>query len=694
MPVIEQLLALYTNNHSLVILLNANDRDIEYFCAPARASSTPSNAINQEFFTNVTGMTVQKRATIYESGGVFYGPSRMFIADFLNNNINIPKISCLVVVNAETIQEDSQEAFILYRFKEINSPGLILAFSNGPLRIASSSLYSVAKTLCISRAVLYPRFHLLLKESLEEIKATVVNVKQNSFFEEMLVVFVDLLKRMHGADTFSATDYSLRLIHLFYTPVTTKNCAQKMLARLIAVLFSADIITFYFYYLQIIEFERRMDNRDSWIFSPESITLLQNTEEYLVSRMNISVTEIRHHIKAGASAPKEGGSSENDEETDEPMQAEPIEDSKYICEMVGSYEFFMKHPKFKKLYKILEEHPEKHICIIVQNTLVKHSVQACLNCLPENSAVEILTISEFEIASPESEVFILMAPSLKSIRILERLGTLPAVHGQPMKIYILLHRNSLEEQIYLAEVAEEKHAFEKLASESVNLPSRPDLEVLDMEDPDEEKTYEISVDVRELRARLPFYLYKARNKIIVSSMETGDYIFGNWCLERKSIEDFRGSLDSGRLYQQSLRIVHSTHYPVLLVEFESGHPTLLAYENRDEFRNTLISKFCLFLQTFSQFKVLWSNSNLFSARLIRDLHKKGGRHQHVDLKIDPALQEMLLSIPGITIFSIRRVIGEFENIEDMAFAPMSRLLRVLESENAQKVYDFFRSSIA
>jgi ERCC4-type nuclease len=58
-------------------------------------------------------------------------------------------------------------------------------------------------------------------------------------------------------------------------------------------------------------------------------------------------------------------------------------------------------------------------------------------------------------------------------------------------------------------------------------------------------------------------------ELVPLTLEVGDYIISpEICVERKSIADLKGSLQSGRLYQQAEAM--SRHYktPVLLIEFE------------------------------------------------------------------------------------------------------------------------------
>ena len=48
----------------------------------------------------------------------------------------------------------------------------------------------------------------------------------------------------------------------------------------------------------------------------------------------------------------------------------------------------------------------------------------------------------------------------------------------------------------------------------------------------------------------------------------GDYVLSpDVCVERKSVSDLVGSLNSGRLYTQATGLTRHYHRPVLLIEF-------------------------------------------------------------------------------------------------------------------------------
>ena len=95
----------------------------------------------------------------------------------------------------------------------------------------------------------------------------------------------------------------------------------------------------------------------------------------------------------------------------------------------------------------------------------------------------------------------------------------------------------------------------------------------------------VIVDMREFRSELPSLLHKRGIDIEPVTLEVGDYILTpEICVERKSISDLIGSLNSGRLYNQATSMTRFYTKPMLLIEFDSNKPFSLQgkyYMSRD-----------------------------------------------------------------------------------------------------------------
>lgn len=83
----------------------------------------------------------------------------------------------------------------------------------------------------------------------------------------------------------------------------------------------------------------------------------------------------------------------------------------------------------------------------------------------------------------------------------------------------------------------------------------------------------VIVDKREFRSSLPSLIHACAMDIVPITLTVGDYVLTpDTCVERKSVPDLIGSLNSGRLFTQALAMTRHYTNAVLLVEFEANRP--------------------------------------------------------------------------------------------------------------------------
>ncbi|KAK9449553.1 uncharacterized protein V1518DRAFT_416320 [Limtongia smithiae] len=166
---------------NLVVTIGATERDIEWMGAGLGELETVERRHgggNPEAkgltVVKTELVTVDKRELMYASGGAFVITSRILVVDMLAGIIPIDKITGIVVLHAERVSATSQEAFILRLFRQKNKSGFIKAFSDMPENFASgfSPLTNMMKHLFLRKASLWPRFQVLVAESLEVGTAT------------------------------------------------------------------------------------------------------------------------------------------------------------------------------------------------------------------------------------------------------------------------------------------------------------------------------------------------------------------------------------------------------------------------------------------------------------------------------------------------------------------------------------------
>lgn len=106
-------------------------------------------------------------------------------------------------------------------------------------------------------------------------------------------------------------------------------------------------------------------------------------------------------------------------------------------------------------------------------------------------------------------------------------------------------------------------------------------------------TPKIIVDIREFRSDLPCLIHRRGIEVVPVTItvwttnslfdlvlsstlvifQIGDYILTpDICVERKSISDLIGSLNSGRLYTQCVQMTRHYKKAILLIEFDQNKP--------------------------------------------------------------------------------------------------------------------------
>ena len=180
------------------------------------------------------------------------------------------------------------------------------------------------------------------------------------------------------------------------------------------------------------------------------------------------------------------------------------------------------------------------------------------------------------------------------------------------RVYFMLYKGSVEEQAYLTTLRREKEAFESLIRAKADMVVPEDREGREGDNlllergsqkasdvmmqnlgrnsrkgggAEARETPRVIVDMREFRSELPSLLHKRGIDVEPVTLEVGDYILTpEICVERKSISDLIGSLNSGRLYNQATSMSRFYSKPMLLIEFDSNKPFSLQgkyYMSRD-----------------------------------------------------------------------------------------------------------------
>ncbi|XP_061823275.1 DNA repair endonuclease XPF isoform X2 [Nerophis lumbriciformis] len=305
--------------------------------------------------------------------------------------------------------------------------------------------------------------------------------------------------------------------------------------------------------------------------------------------------------------------------------------------------------------------------------------------------------------------------------------------GKALRVYFLIYGGSTEEQKYLTGLSKEKKAFEHLIREKATMVIPEEREGREDTNLDLARNLEpanattntrkaggqdqpkvplrVIVDMREFRSELPSLLHRRGLDIEPVTLEVGDYILTpDVCVERKSVSDLIGSLQSGRLYTQCLSMSRYYKKPVLLIEFDPAKPFSLT--GRSDFRheissNDISSKLTLLTLHFPRLRILWCPSPHATAELFLEL--KQGRlepdaaaAQAVTAESDTVAEstelynagpyDFLLKMPGVSTKNFRGLIKNANSLADLAGLGQDKLAEILgNASNARLLYEFLHN---
>uniref|UniRef100_A0AAQ5Z304 DNA repair endonuclease XPF n=1 Tax=Amphiprion ocellaris TaxID=80972 RepID=A0AAQ5Z304_AMPOC len=305
--------------------------------------------------------------------------------------------------------------------------------------------------------------------------------------------------------------------------------------------------------------------------------------------------------------------------------------------------------------------------------------------------------------------------------------------GKTLRVYFLIYGGSTEEQKYLTALSKEKKAFEHLIREKATMVIPEEREGREDTNLDLARNLEpanattntrkaggqeqsrepsrVIVDMREFRSELPSLLHRRGLDIDPVTLEVGDYILTpDTCVERKSVSDLIGSLQSGRLYTQCLSMTRYYRKAVLLIEFDPAKPfSLMA---RSDFRheissNDVSSKLTLLTLHFPRLRILWCPSPHATAELFLEL-KQGqpepdaSAAQAVTAESDlvaestdlynPGPYDFLLKMPGVNMKNYRALIKNADSLADLAKLSQNKLAEILgNANNAKLLYEFLHN---
>ncbi|MEN2496021.1 MAG: DNA repair endonuclease XPF, variant 2 [Marteilia pararefringens] len=613
------LISLYDIPENLVLIIGATENDKE-FLMQRICKISPSNSI-----TSITSkVNAKERNLVYSRGGIHFVTSRLLIIDILKENIPLEALGGIIVFNAEKLIGMCAESFIVSEVHKKCKNGFIKALSNCPnaFGLSMNSLMHCLSNLRLRSVSLYPRYHKMFIEGMR-----LVNSKNLSVNE----IEVDFDK-------------------------LTKSCFSSLL----------DVFT-----ACVIELEKLLKNQDKredfktesgWVFLDSFTKLFSYSKARLTSTLDSSnkqywdpkvsskwtclhqlLSEYKNELKSNNCEAKICLVFANKASHSQfIVLAENEADEDYFDIYTNSQKYLDISSKFNK-------QEEKTPGLTFKSVIEDIDFHLAINSPKNHNHL----MQKFEEIEPSH--IIIFEPSLIQVRNVESYSLKSTHH---VELNMIFFKDSIETINYKQEIAREKDTFNTLIREKSSLVLPQDFSIYSMTNdqhlPNQfdyevnfgnqakskknDKPEAIIVDMREFNCELPIFLHQKNYKIEPITLEVGDYILTDEvCIERKTIPDLIGSINSGRLYNQCVAISHFYKSPILLIEMQSENNPRLGINCNKQDRRLITNHLVLIAMHFNEINIIWSPSYYFTVDIFSSLKKQ---------KNEPELSDCVLSSEG------------------------------------------------
>ncbi|XP_072337890.1 DNA repair endonuclease XPF [Scyliorhinus torazame] len=305
-------LKLYSEPGCLVLVLNTNTAEEQYFIEQLRSEGVPHlpRIITNEIPSN-------DRYTVYTEGGVLFVTSRILVVDFLTDRIPANLITGILVYKAHRIIESCQEAFILRLYRQKNKQGFIKAFTDNAVAFSLGfcRVERVMRSLFVRKLYLWPRFHIAVGSCLDRHKPEVIEL-HISLTPAMLAIQTAIMDIMNAClkelkrynPSLDVEELSLenavgksfeKAMCYHLDPVwhqlgaKTKSLVQdlKILRTLLQYLTQYDCVTFLNLLESLRATEKAFGQNSGWLFLDASNTMFVNARARVYKRSEAKLKE-------------------------------------------------------------------------------------------------------------------------------------------------------------------------------------------------------------------------------------------------------------------------------------------------------------------------------------------------------------------------------------------------------------------
>lgn len=226
----------------------------------------------------------------------------------------------------------------------------------------------------------------------------------------------------------------------------------------------------------------------------------------------------------------------------------------------------------------------------------------------------------------------------------------------------------------------------------------------------ERVTPKVIVDMREFRSDLPCLIHRRGLEVLPVTITIGDYILTpDICVERKSISDLIGSLNSGRLYNQCVQMQRHYAKPILLIEFDQNRPfhlqgKFMLSQQTTATNADIMQKLQLLTLHFPRLRLIWSPSPYATAQLFEELKlgkpepdaqlaaALGGDEEAAaggaaggQLHFNTAIYDFLLRLPGVQTRNIHGLLRKGGSLRQLLQRTQAELSELLQSQESGKL---------
>lgn len=166
--VVVEFMRTYNSSASLVLVIGASEREIEYYIENLREEGASEE--NQPLPKSITYDTpINERVKTYCGGGILFVTTRILVVDLLLDRVPLDLTTGIMVFKAHKIVDECQEAFIMRLYRMKNKVGFVKAFSNLPIAFTQGfgKIDRIMRWLFVRKLHLWPRFHISVNTSLD-----------------------------------------------------------------------------------------------------------------------------------------------------------------------------------------------------------------------------------------------------------------------------------------------------------------------------------------------------------------------------------------------------------------------------------------------------------------------------------------------------------------------------------------------